>query len=134
MAEMLTRVREACDAMVADGLPQPTPFEVETAAAFLYFAENECEIVVLETGMGGREDATNLIGTTLAAVLAPISMDHMQFLGKTLGAIAAHKAGIIKNNCYVISAPQEPEAMAEIVPSGSVTRRAASASMASAWA
>lgn len=114
MAEMLTWVREACDAMVADGLPQPTPFEVETAAAFLFFAENECEIVVLETGMGGREDATNLIGTTLAAVLAPISMDHMQFLGKTLGSIAAHKAGIIKNNCYVISAPQEPEAMAEI--------------------
>lgn len=109
ISEILTRVREACEAMTAEGFAQPTPFEVETAAAFLYFAEQGCDIVVLETGMGGREDATNLITTTLAAVLTSISMDHMQFLGKTQEAIAEQKAGIIKNGCYVLSARQKPE-------------------------
>lgn len=109
ISRIITSVREACDAMVAEGLPQPTPFEVETAAAFLYFAEKGCDLVVLETGMGGREDATNLITTTIAAVLTPISMDHMQFLGKTQEAIARQKAGIIKDGCYVISACQKPE-------------------------
>lgn len=109
VSSILTRVKEACDAMTGEGLPHPTPFEVETAAAFLYFAEKGCDPVVLETGMGGREDATNLITTTLAAVFTPISMDHMQFLGKTREAIAWQKADIIKNGCYVISTPQEPE-------------------------
>ena len=111
MADCITKVKDACDAMVSDGLSQPTPFEVETAAAFLYFADHKCDVVVLETGMGGREDATNLIQNTLVSVLTPISMDHMQFLGKTLKEIAGHKAGIIKPNCRVVSAMQEKEAM-----------------------
>lgn len=110
----MDKVKEACEAMAAEGFPHPTPFEAETAAAFLYFKEKACDIVVLETGMGGREDATNLIRNTRAAVLASVSMDHMQFLGKTLGEIAYQKAGIIKNRCYVISAKQEPEAMEAI--------------------
>lgn len=110
----MTQVKAACDAMTAEGLPQPTAFEAETAAAFLYFQKNCCDIVVLETGMGGREDATNLIKTTLAAVLTPISMDHMQFLGKSLEKIAWQKAGIIKNGCYVITAPQDAAALAVI--------------------
>lgn len=114
LCECMEKVKEACEAMTAEGLPHPTPFEAETAAAFLYFKEKACDIVVLETGMGGREDATNLIQNTKAAVLASISMDHMQFLGKTLGEIAMQKAGIIKNGCYVISAEQEPEALAVI--------------------
>lgn len=100
-------VKNACDDMAAQGLHQPTPFEVETAAAFLYFKEQGCDIVVLETGMGGREDATNLIANTKVAVLTSISMDHMQFLGKDITAIARQKAGIIKKGCQVVSARHE---------------------------
>ncbi len=111
LCECMAEVKNVCDSMVQDGLPQPTPFEVETALAFLYFKKSNCEIVVLETGMGGREDATNLITTTKVAVLMPVSMDHMQYLGKTLAEIAWQKAGIIKNNCYVISAKQEKAAL-----------------------
>lgn len=109
--ECLEEVKAACDAMTEDGFPHPTPFEVETALAFLYFKRSGCEIVVMETGMGGREDATNLITTTKVAVLTPVSMDHMQFLGKTLEEIAWQKAGIIKNDCYVISAAQNKEVL-----------------------
>ncbi len=114
LCEYMEEVKTACDDMVADGLAHPTPFEVETALAFLYFERSGCDIVVLETGMGGREDATNLITTTKVAVLSSISMDHMQFLGNTLEKIAWQKAGIIKNNCYVMSAQQEKGALAVI--------------------
>lgn len=107
LCECMTRVKEACDEITAEGFPHPTIYEAETAAAFLYFRDCGCDIVVLETGMGGREDATNLIQNTIAAVFAPIGMDHMQFLGDTPEKIAMQKAGIIKNGCYVISAHQE---------------------------
>ena len=102
----LERVRDCAQAMAADGLPHPTTFEVETALALLYFADKECDLVVMETGMGGRMDATNIVQTTLVAVLTSIGMDHMAFLGETIDKIAAEKAGIIKNRCYVISARQ----------------------------
>lgn len=114
LCECVEEVKNACDLMVEEGMAHPTPFEVETAAAFVYFAKKSCDIVVLETGMGGREDATNLVNTTKAAVLTPISMDHMQFLGDTPEKIAAHKAGIIKSGCYVITAEQEASVMAVI--------------------
>lgn len=114
LCECMEEVKIACDGMVEDGLSHPTPFEVETALAFLYFKKNNCDIVVLETGMGGREDATNLITTTKVAVLVPISMDHMQYLGKTPEEIAWQKAGIIKNRCYAISARQE-EAVFQVI-------------------
>lgn len=111
LCEGVELLREICDGMVTDGLPHPTPFEVETALAFWYFQKKECDIVVLETGMGGLEDATNLITGTLVAVLASISMDHMQFLGKTLGEIATQKAGIMKSGSSVVSLKQLPEVM-----------------------
>lgn len=111
ICEYMEEVKTVCESMVADGFSHPTPFEVETALAFLYFKRSGCNIVVLETGMGGREDATNLITTTKVAVLSSISMDHMQFLGNTLEKIAWQKAGIIKDNCYVMSAKQENEAL-----------------------
>lgn len=114
LAACMTAVREACEEMVAEGLPQPTPFEVETAAAFFYFKEEGCDIVVLECGLGGREDATNLIKTTKVAVLASISKDHMGFLGNTLEKIAYQKAGIIKSGCEVVSAGQETEVLSVI--------------------
>ncbi len=104
-------VKDICEEMVQDGFHHPTPFEIETALAFWYFQKKQCDIVVLETGMGGLEDATNLITTTLVAVLTSIGMDHMQFLGKTLEKIAEQKAGIIKEGCAVVSLAQNPSAM-----------------------
>ena len=112
--EGLEKIKEAVETIKADGLPAPTAFEAEVALAFLYFADKKCDIVMLEAGMGGREDATNLITRTLAAVLMPIGMDHMQFLGGTLDKIAYQKAGIIKKGCVAVSAVQQEEAAAEI--------------------
>ncbi len=109
LCECIEEIKAACDAMTSEGLPHPTLFEVETAAAFLYFKKKECDIVVLETGMGGREDATNLIKHTLAAVFTPVSRDHMQFLGSDIKDIAWQKAGILKNGCFLITSHQEPE-------------------------
>lgn len=111
---LMEKVRAACEDMVAQGLSQPTAFEVETALAFLYFAEKKCQLVVLETGMGGTLDATNLIETTLISVITSISMDHMGFLGKTIEQIAAHKAGIIKPGKPVVTTRQQPEVFAVI--------------------
>ena len=107
-------VREVCDGMTAEGMPHPTLFEMETALGFWYFREKECDIVVLETGMGGLLDATNVVEDTCAAVLTSISMDHMKFLGGTLTEIAAQKAGILKKGCHVVTAAQRPEVMAVI--------------------
>lgn len=110
-AEQITKVAVAIREMTEAGLPHPTPFEIETAAAFLYFQEEKCDLVLLEVGMGGDLDATNIIKNTRLAVLVSISMDHMEYLGNTLGEIAEKKAGIIKPGCQVVSAAQQPEAM-----------------------
>lgn len=107
----LERVKAAAAQMEAEGLPHPTQFEVDTALSFLYFLDKKCDIVVLETGLGGVEDATNLIETTVCAVITPIGMDHMALLGSSLGEIALQKAGIIKEHCKVISCWQKEEAM-----------------------
>lgn len=109
LVRLTEKIRAAGDQMLAEGLAHPTMFEAETALAFLYFMEQKCDLVVLECGMGGRMDATNVIQNTVAAVLASISMDHMGFLGDTLEEIAAVKAGIIKPGAGVVSAPQRPE-------------------------
>lgn len=91
-----------------------TIFEIETAAAFCLFAQHPADVVLLEVGLGGRLDATNVIEAPLASVIAPVSMDHTEFLGDTLAAIAREKAGIIKRDVPVICAEQSPEAMAVI--------------------
>ncbi|MBQ2803672.1 MAG: bifunctional folylpolyglutamate synthase/dihydrofolate synthase [Lachnospiraceae bacterium] len=114
LCEGLELIKEHCEKMVQEGFHHPTPFEVETALAFWYFKRQQCDIVVLETGMGGLMDATNLITTTKVAVLASIGMDHMQFLGTSLSQIATQKAGIIKEGCQVVSLVQPPEAMTVI--------------------
>ena len=111
LGEGMELVKAACEDMVARGLPHPTPFEVETALAFWYFQKMKCDIVVLETGMGGLLDATNVITTTLAAVIASVGRDHMKFLGNTVEEIAKQKAGIIKNDCYVICMKQKNSVM-----------------------
>ena len=91
-----------------------TIFEIKTAAAFLLFARHPADVTLLEVGLGGRLDSTNVIDAPLATVLAPISMDHMEFLGNTLEAIAAEKAAIVKRKVPVVCAEQPPEAMAVI--------------------
>ncbi|PZP84197.1 MAG: bifunctional folylpolyglutamate synthase/dihydrofolate synthase [Azospirillum brasilense] len=91
-----------------------TFFEATTAAAFLAFAENPADVLLLEVGMGGRLDATNLVPQPVASVITPVAMDHQEFLGSTLAAIAAEKAGIIKQAVPVFSAVQQPAA-AEVI-------------------
>ncbi len=110
LAELFGRIKEKCDLMVERGLSHPTRFEVETAAAFLWFFEEKCDVALIEVGMGGEGDATNLIKKPLASVLTPIDIDHTEFLGDTLEKIAAAKAGIIKPGCPVVSVRQKPEA------------------------
>jgi dihydrofolate synthase / folylpolyglutamate synthase len=88
-----------------------TIFEAETAAAFCLFAQHPADVALLEVGLGGRLDSTNVIEAPLATVIAPVSMDHTEFLGDTLTAIAGEKAAIIKHNTPVICAEQFPEAM-----------------------
>jgi dihydrofolate synthase/folylpolyglutamate synthase len=96
-----------------DGAPI-TIFEFQTAAAFCLFAEHPADAVLLETGLGGRLDATNVIEAPLATVITPIGMDHTEFLGDTLIKISGEKAAIIKRGVPVISAEQPPEAAAVI--------------------
>ncbi len=91
-----------------------TFFEITTAAAFLAFSQHKADILLLETGLGGRLDATNVLDETLVSCLTPISYDHQQFLGETLTEIATEKAAIIKENCPVVVSRQPPEAMAVI--------------------
>lgn len=111
LCKYLEQVKEVAQQMEAEELPHPTPFEIETAIAFLYFLDKQCDIVVLETGLGGRLDATNIITTPLCSVFTSISMDHMAVLGDTLEEIAVQKAGIIKEKGCVVSIRQQPEAM-----------------------
>ena len=91
----------------------PTFFEVVTVMALKFFAEQKCDLVIWETGLGGRLDATNIV-TPLASVITNIALDHEQWLGDTLAQIAAEKAGIIKPGVPVITAVDEPEALAVI--------------------
>ncbi len=113
--QVISEVKEACNCLVAKGRRQPTVFEVETAAAFLYFYQQKCQIVVLETGMGGTGDATNIIESPLVSVLTSISMDHMKFLGNDLQQIARSKAGIIKEGCKVVAVKPEQEAVRRVI-------------------
>jgi dihydrofolate synthase/folylpolyglutamate synthase len=91
----------------------PTMFEVVTLMALKYFAEQNCDLVIWETGLGGRLDATNIV-TPLASVITNIAFDHMQWLGDTLAQIAAEKAGIIKPGIPVVTAVENFEALTVI--------------------
>ena len=91
----------------------PTFFEVITVMALKFFAEQKCDLVIWETGLGGRLDATNIV-TPLASVITNIALDHQQWLGDTLEKIAAEKAGVIKTGAPVVTAADEPEALAVI--------------------
>ncbi len=102
-------LRQGAESMTAEGYPAPTRFELETALAFWYFVRKGCEIAVIETGMGGDLDATNVVSSTVCSVLVSISEDHKKILGDTLEEIAAHKAGIIKPGRPGVLMSQSPQ-------------------------
>ena len=107
LATYVGEMKEGIQKLLAAGKRAPTVFEVETVLSFLYFKEQKCDVVLLEVGMGGAMDATNIIESPLACIFTPISMDHMNFLGNSLEEIAKEKSGIIKAGAKVISAPQK---------------------------
>lgn len=113
-AELMTDIKKACDRMEERGV-YPTLFEVETAAAFLYFYRRRCQAVLLETGMGGAMDATNIIRKPSVSVLTSISMDHMKFLGNSIEEIARQKAGIIKENSFAAAVRPRQEQVRKVL-------------------
>ncbi len=110
-ARLYFRVHETAQQLVAaHRLPQhPSFFEILTALGFLFFAEAKIDIAVLEVGMGGRLDATNVVNPSLS-IVTDISLDHMEWLGSTISAIAREKAGILRPRGTMITLPQHPEA------------------------
>lgn len=111
LVSVCEEVKEKADIMVSEGSGQPTHFEIVMAMALAYFRKTECDFAVLEVGLGGRLDATNVIGTPEVAVITAIYFDHTDILGCTLAEIASEKAGIIKLNGDVVTYAQEPEVM-----------------------
>ena len=105
LANLTEKVLDAIDAIEAEGGEKPVEFEAVTALAFLWFAREKCDLVVLETGLGGRCDATNVVPHKLVAAITKIGYDHMEVLGDTLDKIAAEKAGIIKEGAVVVNYP-----------------------------
>ncbi len=114
-AAAVAAVKEACGRIQAKGQGLPTLFEVETAVAFLHFYWKKCDIALLETGLGGEGDATNIIRKPLVSVLVSISMDHMKFLGDSLAGIARAKAGIIKEHGAVAAIWPEQEEVRQVL-------------------
>lgn len=115
IAEAIFDVKAAADAMEAAGEGIATEFEVVTAAAFLIYHRANCDFVVLETGLGGRYDATNIIDQPLISVIVSVSYDHMAVLGNTLTAITTEKCGIIKNGCPVVTYAEQPSEVLDTI-------------------
>ena len=106
LADIFTRIRPVVDAMER----QPSEFELITCAAMLYYAEQACDVVVLEVGMGGEFDSTNVIQTPLLTIITAMGFDHMKYLGNTMPEIASAKAGIIKPGGVTLIYGKNPEA------------------------
>lgn len=109
LANLAQKVLDAIDAIELEGGEIPVQFEAVTALALLWFAREKCDLVVLETGLGGRCDATNIVPNKLVAAITKIGLDHTEILGDTLDKIAAEKAGIIKEGSVVVCYPEQPE-------------------------
>lgn len=110
VAELITALRPHLEDMVREGFEHPTEFEVSTAMAFVYFVEESVDYLVLEVGLGGAIDSTNVV-TPLLSVITNVAMDHMDYLGNTLVEIARVKAGIIKPGVPVVTAAEVPEVL-----------------------
>src|SRR5690606_24452386 len=110
--DALVAILEECERVNAG---QPiTFFEVTTAAAFVAFARSAADVTLIETGLGGRFDATNVFARPALTAITPVSMDHMSYLGDTLAAIAFEKAGILKAGTPAVIGAQEPDSLAVI--------------------
>lgn len=112
--ELAAQIAGAVARMEERGIPCPSAFELETVLSFLFFQREQCDYVVLECGMGGEGDATNVIPSPEAAVLASISLEHQEYLGDTLEEIAWTKSGIVKEGCICVTGRQQPEALEAI--------------------
>ncbi|MEE0705198.1 MAG: folylpolyglutamate synthase/dihydrofolate synthase family protein [Adlercreutzia sp.] len=114
LSRAVAAVRPCAEAVEKRTGDHPTEFELMAAVAFEHFRSSGCDVVVLEVGLGGRLDATNVIETPEVSVITRIGLDHTDLLGDTLAAVAGEKAGIIKPGVPVVSWPQDEEAMAVI--------------------
>lgn len=114
LAKLLTWFRPLLEEMVAAGFEHPTEFEVLTAVALKYFADEDVDFVVLEVGLGGAIDSTNVISASLVSCITNVGMDHMEYLGNSIEAITRVKSGIIKKGGTVVTAARRPEALAVI--------------------
>lgn len=116
LISLIPIVRQAAFAIVDEGYELPSDYEFMTAIAFLWFQQHQCDIVVLEVGLGGTLDMTNIIKSPEAAVICAIDFDHMAELGDTLEEIASWKAGIIKHDCDVVQY-QQNESVTRVIKS-----------------
>lgn len=114
LAEVVGEVKTVCDRLDREGI-SPTEFETLTAAAFLWFFRRRCDVVVLEVGLGGLLDSTNIIKTPLVSVITSISMDHTAVLGNTLSEIAAQKCGIIKPEGVTVAYPEQADEVMQVI-------------------
>lgn len=110
VAKYITNIAEISDEMIRTGLHHPTPFEIETAMAFMAFKDWECDFVIVECGMGGRDDATNAVKDKEMCVFTTIALDHTTFLGRNINEIAGNKAGILREHVPAVSSIQCEEA------------------------
>lgn len=119
-AALLTRIVPVLEDMERDGFTGTTAFEIETALAFLYFYEMNIDIVLLETGMGGRLDATNVVEEPICTIIASVRLDHMRVLGNTISQIAYEKTGILRDGVPCVVYPVNADAMPVIQQSCSL--------------
>lgn len=115
-AKLISEIKPHVDIMDSEG-NNPTEYEITTAAAFLFFAQQNVDFAVIEVGLGGLEDATNIIASPLLSVITSISLDHVNILGSTIEAIAEQKAGIIKKGCPVVVSPYNKTEVLEVIKS-----------------
>lgn len=115
MDELLSTVEKAAKEVEREKGALPTQFEIWTAAAFIYFEKMHCDVVILETGLGGRLDATNIIDSPLMSIITKIDIDHIEYLGGTIEKIAFEKAGIIKKGSKVITTPNQAETVCSVL-------------------
>lgn len=114
VARLIAALRPHLEGMVAEGYEHPTEFEVSTAIAFKFFLEERVDFLVLEVGLGGSIDSTNVVENPLVTVITNVSLDHMEYLGGTVAEIAEKKAGIIKRGVPLVTAAADPEALSVI--------------------
>ncbi len=124
LSKITSLVKDKIDVMISEGYDHPTEFEVITAIGFKYFEEKNIDFLVLEVGLGGRLDATNVVEKPLVSVITSISYDHMEQLGNTLEEIAFEKAGIIKENSSVVIYPQANN-ITNVIKDAAVQKKAA---------